>query len=186
MTDAELDEVEAALGRPLPADYRQFVRDCPAADWDRYCNYLYVSPKDMIRENRDHPRRAPDSNVCEPNGAGGNWERPWPAEWTIVGDADSEWYVFVRSDQPGVWVWQHDTQAVSQAAASFGEYLEHQRERIGPPPVREVTRHPTLGDRPAGSRSGRTPPRCSTDTGLCLRPTGASRTGASAPAAGWS
>jgi hypothetical protein len=127
MTDAELDEVAGALGRALPADYRHFVRSCSDADWQRYCKYLYQSPQNLIRANRDHPRRAPDSNVCTPDGAGGVRAQPWPTEWTIIGDADSEWYVFVRPDQPGVWVWHHDTQAVSQAAVSFAEYLEQQR-----------------------------------------------------------
>jgi hypothetical protein len=146
MTDAELDEVEAALDRPLPADYRSFVRTCSVPDRSRYCQYLYVSPKEMIRENQAHPRRSPDSDIREPDGTGGVRDRPWPTEWTIIGDGDSEWYTFVRPDAPGVWEWQHDTREVAQVAASFGEYLERQRERIGPPPVLEVTRHPILGE----------------------------------------
>lgn len=146
MTETQLDEVEAALGRPLPADYRHFVRTCSKPDWGRYCRHLYSSPKDMIRENRAQCRRAPDSDVREPDGVGGVRERPWPTDWTVIGDGDSEWYTFLRPDAPGVWEWQHDTREVDRVAATFDEYLERQRERIGPPPVLEVTLHPTLGE----------------------------------------
>lgn len=146
MTDAELDEVEDALGRPLPEDYREFARTCSDQDWKRYCRYLYRSPKKMIQENQDHPLRTPDSDVRERDGAGGVRVRPWPTEWTIVGDGDSEWYTFVRPDAPGVWEWQHDTREVAQVAPSFAEYFEQQREAIGPPPELEVTRHPILGE----------------------------------------
>jgi hypothetical protein len=144
MTDAELDEVETALGRPLPADYRQFVRRCPVADWNRYCNYLYVSPKRLIRENQGDP--TPHNDIRESDGAGGVRVRTWPTDWTVIGDGDSEWYTFVRPDAPGLWEWDHETREVTQVAASFDEYLEQQREKIGSPPALKVTRHPTLGE----------------------------------------
>lgn len=146
MTDAQLNEIEAALGRELPADYRHFVRTCPDQVWRRYCSYLYTSPKVMIRENQTHPQRCPDSDVRESDGAGGARQRPWPTEWTIIGDGDSEWYTFLRPDAPGIWEWQHDTQEIAQVAPTFEEFLDRQREKIGPPPVLEVTQHPMLGE----------------------------------------
>ena len=124
MTDSDLDAVEAAIGRQLPADYRRFVRECSTADWRRYCPYFYTSPKEMIRENLAMPRRGADTTGREPDGAGGFLpERPWPAGWTVVGDADSEWYNFLRPDSPGVWVWQYDSREVRgdrQARADGG------------------------------------------------------------------
>ena len=164
MTEADLDEVEAALGRPLPADYRQFVRDCSVADWNRHCVYFYASAKDMIRENRAMPLRGDDTTVREPDGGGGFLpERPWPADWTVIGDGDSEWYTFVRPDKPGVWEWEHSGREVTRVAASFAAFLAASREKKGPAPEPETSVHPTLGEvswdpedrrwtaRPAGS-----------------------------------
>jgi hypothetical protein len=37
----------------------------------------------MIQQNQDDPRRAPDSDVRESDGADGVRVRPWPGEWII-------------------------------------------------------------------------------------------------------
>lgn len=149
MGDDELDDVEAAIGRKFPAAYRRFIRTYSPAEGARCGVYLYAHPKDLLRANRLMERRPDEHMVRERDGAGG-WltARPWPADWLVIGDGDTEWYAFLRPDDGGVWEWQHDSLEVARVARSLRSMMTEARKKAGPSPVPAEpvpTSHPTLG-----------------------------------------
>ena len=87
--------------------------------------------------------------VRERDGAGG-WRaaRPWPSDWLVIGDGDTEWYAFLRPDDGGVWEWQHDSLEVARVARSLRSMMTEARKKAGPAPAPAEpvpTSHPTLG-----------------------------------------
>jgi hypothetical protein len=176
MTCEMLSEVEAALGRPVPATLRQFVRDCPPAEFRRHFGHFYSRAKDMVRYNRSKTARPRDHMVREPDGAGGFLpERPWPAEWIVVHDADSEWCTFLRPDDPGVWEWFHDHLEIGRVADSLEAYLADSLARKGPPPIIETTFHPTLGELSWNPEAGWWTAQPPGSPGVLLYPRGSDR-----------
>ncbi|HEX8203307.1 MAG TPA: SMI1/KNR4 family protein [Isosphaeraceae bacterium] len=157
MIEASIEAVEEKLGHPLPTGYRRFLQDCSPEDWGDFPVPLY-SPDLVIKRNLAI-RSNPDRYLVRVKDASGVWrlfDRPWPADWIVIGDNGGGdcWFVHRDEAEPGLWFWSHESHeaAADDRYGSFPTALAltprrtDREARSGSGPGPERTTHPLLGD----------------------------------------
>jgi hypothetical protein len=123
MTDADLDQIEQALGFPLPGHYRRFMLAYPrqlyapaGAGGDPVAEWNLAARADRVIEFNRHVRAQPPGHFVD--------GRPWPDDHLVVGcDLAVDWYSVRRSDaDPAVYCCTAVDRAFEPVAGSLAEY----------------------------------------------------------------
>jgi hypothetical protein len=123
MGESDVARIETALGHPLPAEYRDFLRR--HADEVRRIKeslpfrvVLWTDPDDIIRENREARKYADAMTIGEDG-------EPWPDEFLVVGTngGGDFWFVDRSGAKWGLWFWQHEDQEIEEHYESFEAYM---------------------------------------------------------------
>jgi hypothetical protein len=133
MTEADLARIEASLGAPLPAHYRDFLRDhaaelrvvkarCPDAV------ELYLEADEIIQRNAE----IRDGSLYIQFGDDID---PWPTDFILVGGFPASGdHILVNLESPRerVWGYNHEGGHIYLPAefATWAEYLELVPERV--------------------------------------------------------
>ena len=129
MTEADLGRIEAAIGSPLPAHYRDFLRDHSDTLRGTKARFpmmvvLQHDPEVLIRDNA--PGSRPRMWVGE--------HLDWPEEFFRVGTNGGGDYWFVNLDSPRERVWLYASEGgciVPPEFFSWDEYLEQLDDGVG-------------------------------------------------------
>ena len=128
MTEAEILRVEAALGYPLPGEYRYFllryseeVRRIKQAvpRWAA----LWITAEDIIHGNQNARRYAVGMTVDD---------EPWPEDYMVVGTngGGDYWFVDRSGAMWGIGIWRHEGGGVEEQYESFEDYLAELRREM--------------------------------------------------------
>lgn len=121
MTEADILRVEAALGHPLPGEYRYFLRKY-SEEIRRIKQALptravfWTTADDIIRGNQN-VRRYADGMTVE--------GEPWPEWYLVIGTngGGDYWFVDRSGAMWGIGIWWHEEAGVEEQYESFEDYL---------------------------------------------------------------
>jgi hypothetical protein len=125
MTNADLDQIEQALGFPLPAFYRAFMLDYPRWLRARQPRFLrpvdkgdFADDPDLVIELNQFVRAQQEGDFFE--------NRLWPEEYLVIGtEYDQNYYFINRGDgTETVYFWSHEDGEVTPLASTLDGYSQ--------------------------------------------------------------
>jgi hypothetical protein len=122
MTNADLDNIESALGLQLPAFYRRHMLDYPRwllekqPEWSDVAQWEFADdPGRVIHFNR-YVRRFEPGEFFD--------DGPWPPHYFVIGsERDQNWYFLdLAGGSEAVYLFHHEEGEVRREAASLAGF----------------------------------------------------------------
>jgi hypothetical protein len=137
MTEADLANLEAALGVTLPAFYRQFMLDYPAdlltatygpdgQPGEPADDWLHYKPETIIRDNQE----ARQHLAFERWNGSAYAPDPWPTNFLVIGsDGGGDcWFIKLDEGSQMVWRYYHERGRYRLSAISLAQYADRLRQ----------------------------------------------------------
>ena len=112
MTEADFRAIEDFLGRPLPPQYREVMRQNPLDPADSNSRLALCND---VRSVLGH-----NAELRE-----GEFAAEWHADRFVIGSSPcgDSYFLDVTGASPAVWVWDHETHAVSEEAPDLDRFI---------------------------------------------------------------
>jgi hypothetical protein len=122
MTASDFENIEKALGFPLPEHYKRFMLNYPPellqakpADWDPITDWEFADNPRRIVQMNQYVRKQPPGHFVD--------DGPWPERFFVIGEEEGgNYYAIDRSgEDERVWMCHHED---GQLAPMFTQTLE--------------------------------------------------------------